>query len=62
MEGSFEALIEGADLTVDPPDFPVFYNIAAEFDTIFILIDVDETTLDYLEENCIGGYQYGYDP
>lgn len=62
VEGAFEARIEGGDLTTDPPTFPVYYQVASEFNTGFLLLNVDQAMRDYLEENCVGGYQYGYNP
>ena len=37
---------------------PVRYTSQGTFTKMFALSEMDETMLDYLEQNCVGGYQY----
>ena len=58
VEGEFTGTVEGADFTTDPPTEPVTYEVAAQFNTAFRLLNTDAAVLDYLEQNCIGGFRY----
>ena len=61
LEGGFQATVEGQDHSTDPP-LDVTYDIGATFNVPAVLVNVDDATRDYLEANCVGGYQYGVSP
>jgi hypothetical protein len=59
VKGEFAAVIEGLDSTTQPDPTPATYDVSGNFVTAFALVEVPAATRDYLEENCVGGYQYG---